>query len=179
MSGEGIGRSWIGWRPTSSLLLLAAVILIYMAVGVLYPPIFRAAVEYLIAILRQVLPIIAIVFVLIFILNLVLRPEMVKRALGSEAGLRGWAISIVGGILSAGPVYVWYPLLSDLRNKGMRPALMAAFLYNRAIKLPVLPVMIFYFGWAFAGVLSLYMAIASVAVGLATERFTGPDEHKK
>jgi uncharacterized membrane protein YraQ (UPF0718 family) len=149
-------------------------------VGLTYPHIFRAAVEYSIIILRQVLPIIAVVFVLIFLLNLVLKPEMVKRALGTEAGLRGWAIAIVGGILSAGPIYVWYPLLSDLRKKGMRPAFMAAFLYNRAIKLPVLPVMIFYFGWAFAAVLSLYMAIASLAVGLATEWFTARDEeHKK
>lgn len=59
--------------------------------------------------------------------------------------MKGWIFSIVAGILSIGPIYVWYPLLSDLREKGMRTSFMGTFLYNCSVKLPLLPIMIYYF----------------------------------
>lgn len=85
-------------------------------------------------------------------------------------GVRGWLIAIAGGILSAGPIYLWYPLLADLQERGMRKAFSAAFLYNRAIKLPLLPVLIAYFGLLFAAVLSASMVAASGIIGVLTER---------
>jgi uncharacterized membrane protein YraQ (UPF0718 family) len=82
-----------------------------------------------------------------------------------------------GGIASSGPIYMWYPLLSDLKEKGMRDSLIAAFLYNRAIKIPLLPMMVHYFGWDFTFALSIYMVLFSVVNGVIVQYLTqrGPE----
>jgi len=59
--------------------------------------------------------------------------------------------------------------LQELREAGMRSGLVAAFLYNRAIKLPLLPLMIYYFGTMFVAVLLVYMVIVSVIEGKLIE----------
>ena len=85
--------------------------------------------------------------------------------MGEGSGTKGWLLSISAGILSHGPIYVWYPLLKDLRNHGMRIGLIAAFIYSRAIKIPLLPLMIYYFGFMFVVLLTIYMIIAAVIQG--------------
>jgi hypothetical protein len=90
--------------------------------------------------------------------------------MGRDSGLRGWSLAIVGGILSVGPIYAWYALLRDLRTKGMRTALIAVFLYNRGIKLPLLPLMIHYFGLAYTLVLAIYMTLFSLLNGILVEK---------
>jgi len=89
--------------------------------------------------------------------------------MGKESGTKGWVLAIITGILSHGPVYIWYPLLKDLREQGMRTGLVAVFLYNRAIKIPLLPVMIFYFGIEFTSILLIWMVGASVIEGKVIE----------
>jgi hypothetical protein len=49
-----------------------------------------------------------------------------------------------------GPIYAWYPLLKELREKGAANSLIAIFLGNRAVKPFLLPIMISYFGWVYA-----------------------------
>ena len=51
----------------------------------------------------------------------------------------------------------------------MRSGLIAAFLYNRAIKIPLLPVMVYYFGIRFVGTLLVWMILASVVEGKMIE----------
>jgi len=51
----------------------------------------------------------------------------------------------------------------------MRPALVAAFLYSRSVKLPLLPLMVYYFGTVYTLVLSFYLVLFSAANGLLTE----------
>ncbi len=51
----------------------------------------------------------------------------------------------------------------------MKAGLAATFLYNRAIKVPLLPVMVFYFGVEFVAVLMAYMIVASIVQGKAIE----------
>ena len=66
-------------------------------------------------------------------------------------------------------MYAWYPLLEDLRSHGMRDGLIVAFFASRAIKIPLLPMMIDYFGWAFTLVLSFYILIGALVQGLMLE----------
>jgi len=150
-------------------LFLFAVLILYGLTGLADAGVAVRASERSLGILLQVMPIFLSVFVFIFLLDLVIRPRTVMKNLGAASGLRGWVIAIAGGVISAGPAYVWFPLLSDLREKGMRTALASAFLYNRAIKLPLLPLMIYYFGLLYAVVLTVMMVLASVVVGLLTE----------
>jgi len=69
-------------------------------------------------------------------------------------------------VLSTGPIYMWYPLLADLKNKGLSYGLIACFLYNRGIKITLLPIAIFYFGWKYVLVLSLAMIFVSIIQGI-------------
>jgi uncharacterized membrane protein YraQ (UPF0718 family) len=83
---------------------------------------------------------------------------------------------IVAGIVSSGPLYVWYPLLAELRDKGVGYGYLAAFLYNRAIKVPLLPVAIFYFGLKYIVVLTTLMIVFSIIQGIFINRII-PAEH--
>jgi len=62
-----------------------------------------------------------------------------------EKGIKKWIFVIIGGVLSTGAIYMWYPFLADLKDKGLNYGLISCFLYNRAIKIPLLPLMVFYF----------------------------------
>ena len=120
--------------------------------------------------LYQMLPVLLLIFALIFVSNLLVKADWVRANVGRDSGLRGWAVAVVGGILSVGPIYVWYALLRDLKTKGMRTALIAVFLYNRGIKLPLLPLMIHYFGVAYTLVLATYMTLFSLLSGILVEK---------
>jgi len=72
-------------------------------------------------------------------------------------------------VISHGPMYAWYPLLEDLRRHGMRDGLIVVFFASRTIKIPLLPVMIDYFGWTFTLVISLYILISALVQGLFLE----------
>ena len=101
--------------------------------------------------------------------NYFLKPKIVIKYLGGESGIKGWILAILFGILSHGSIYVWYPFLKDLRKQGMRLGLLAVFLYNRAVKIPLLPIMILYFGIPFVVVLMVYMIITSIIEGKILE----------
>jgi uncharacterized membrane protein YraQ (UPF0718 family) len=80
-------------------------------------------------------------------------------------GAKKWLFAVVSGIISTGPIYVWYPLLSDLKEKGVSNGLISCFLYTRPVKLPLLPIAIYYFGWQFVLVLVLALVAVSVIQG--------------
>ncbi|MBN1134463.1 MAG: hypothetical protein JXA38_06070 [Methanosarcinaceae archaeon] len=145
------------------------IIAIYLMVYLKFPSLFYESVLETYSILLRVIPILALVFVFIFLFNLFIKPDKIRMHFGQQAGTRGWIFSIVAGILCVGPVYVWYPLLSDLREKGMRTSFLSTFLYNRSIKLPLIPIMMHYFGFTYTLIFTLYIIIASVVVGYITE----------
>jgi uncharacterized membrane protein YraQ (UPF0718 family) len=86
---------------------------------------------------------------------------------------KGWALAVLSGVLSVGPIYAWYPLLGELNKKGMRSAFAATFLYSRALKLPLLPLMVHYFGAAYTIFVSTCFIIFGVLSGLAMEALMG------
>jgi len=120
-------------------------------------------------ILVKLIPVLFLVVFLMGLLNYFLKPKTISKYLGKDSGARGWGISVLAGIISHGPIYAWYPLLKELRKQGMRQGLAAVFLYNRAIKIPLLPVMIYYFGLAFVFILLAFTVIASLVEGKIIE----------
>jgi len=117
-------------------------------------------------VMQNLWPALVIVFFLLLAADLLLKPKWIKRNLGREAGIRGWLMAAVGGVLATGPIYAWYALLGELREKGMRMSLAAVFLYSRALKLPLLPLMIHYFGITYTLVLYLYLFGFSIVSGI-------------
>jgi uncharacterized membrane protein YraQ (UPF0718 family) len=67
-------------------------------------------------------------------------------------------------------MYLWYPVLGQLRSKGLSPGLAAAFLYSRAIKIPMLPFMAHYFGASYSALFVICVLLFSVLSGAAMER---------
>ncbi|MCK4743853.1 MAG: hypothetical protein KAT25_08540 [Sulfuriflexus sp.] len=151
-------------------LFLAIVLLIYGVTALFDSELTLKAMTSFIHLLDKVLPVLLIVFILIFIVNLLLEPALVKKYLGSRSGIMGWLTAIVGGVLSTGPIYPWYALLKDLREKGMKTSLAAVFLYSRAIKLPLLPMLVHYFGITYTMVLVIYLIVFSIISGLVIEQ---------
>ena len=115
--------------------------------------------------LVQILPALFFIILLMGITNYFVHPKTVSKYVGKDSGIKGWLLAILTGVLSHGPVYAWYPFLRDLRNQGMKSGLVAVFLYNRAIKIPLLPLMVYYFGMPFVVILACYMVIASIVQG--------------
>jgi uncharacterized membrane protein YraQ (UPF0718 family) len=123
----------------------------------------------------RIVPILALVFGFLFLASLFLERKWLARHLGKASGFGGWALTVVCGILSVGPLYAWYPLLGELKEKGMSGALIATFLYSRALKLPLLPMMVHYFDVAYTVALSVCIIVFSVLSGLLMRRFAGID----
>ena len=65
-------------------------------------------------IFMNIIPVLILVILLMGISNYLLKPKKVSKYLGKKSGVKGWFLSALFGILSHGPIYVWYPLLKDL-----------------------------------------------------------------
>lgn len=116
-------------------------------------------------ILLNMLGPLSLVFVLMLVLNLFLKPEQIVRFFGRKAGIKGVLLSAGAGVISTGPIYAWYPLLRNLREKGAANTFVAIFLGNRAVKPFLLPIMISYFGWIYVLILTVLTVLGSVVVG--------------
>lgn len=127
------------------------------------------ALEKSASVLIKVLPVFAVVMIFTALLNYALQPKTIVKHLGEESGAKGWLVALLAGVISHGPMYVWYPMIDDLRNHGLRDGLITVFFYARAIKLPLLPLMIDYFGLAFTLILSLYILIGALLQGWILE----------
>lgn len=159
-------------------IFLIIVFSIYGTMALFMPHLVFQSLLNFVTLLKQILPALGFIFIMIFLFEIFLKPQMVTKYLSEKAGVKGWIIAIVGGIISMGAIYMWYPLLADLKEKGMSNGLIATFLYNRAIKIPLLPFFIYYFGWLFTIVLTIYMIIFSVINGLLVEKIVNLNNNK-
>lgn len=113
----------------------------------------------------KLLPVLLLVFALIYLFNL-LDPKIINKYLGRNMGVKKHLIVAFLGILSLGPIYMWYPLLADTKEKGLNDGLIATFLYARAIKLPLLPLMISYFSLKITIIITLLVFVFSFLNGI-------------
>jgi uncharacterized membrane protein YraQ (UPF0718 family) len=164
MPGEQRKSGHGGWW------FLAIVVAGYILFGLLQPDTMAQALAFFLHVMQQVLPILGLVFLLLLIANLLLQPAWIRRNLGKGSGIRGWLAAVFGGILSLGPIYPWYAMLGELREKGMRRALIAAFLYSRAVKPALLPLMIYYFGVTYTVIVCLYLIAFAIVSGIVVEK---------
>jgi uncharacterized membrane protein YraQ (UPF0718 family) len=115
---------------------------------------------------RLALPLM-VMFLLLWMFDLFVKPDRLARHLGRQAGPRAWVTAVAAGVVSLGPMYLWYPLLGRLREEGVGPALLASFLYSRAIKIPMLPFMTHYFGGPYTALFVLAILGGSLLSGFA------------
>jgi len=152
---------------------LLAVLFLYGVVTVLAPEKALLALKNSLNVLRQVTIPLFFIFLLMVVINLFLKPAKVAKYLGKGSGAKAMLLSAAAGIISAGPIYAWYPLLKDLRDKGAANSFIAIFLYNRSVKPFLLPIMIAYFGWLYVLILTIMTVIASFVSGYVINAFLG------
>ena len=149
---------------------LLIVILIYIVIFFVKRNAIIPSLDFFLMIIKKILPVFLLIFILLFLLNYLINSNKIISFLSKGSKIKGWLIFVVGGILSTGPVYAWYPLLKDLKERGIRYGYLSAFLYNRSIKIALLPLFIYYFGIIFVIVLSLVMIAASILQGVILEK---------
>jgi uncharacterized membrane protein YraQ (UPF0718 family) len=148
-----------------NLIFPGCVLAIYGIVFVISPAGAEKAFSSSAGIFRNLMIPLSLVFTLMVLMNLFLKPAHIIRFLGKESGGKGIILSAAAGIISMGPIYAWYPLLRELRQKGATNSLIAVFLGNRAVKPFLLPIMISYFGGIYVVLLTLFTIAGSLAVG--------------
>jgi len=115
--------------------------------------------------LYKLIPIFILVITLTALINYFLKPKKIMKYFGKESGAKGILYTLIGGIISHGPMYAWYPMLDDMRKHGLKFGLIASFMYARAVKLPLLPFMVGLFGLTFTVIVNLYILIFAVLQG--------------
>lgn len=145
---------------------------IYFVVAIVDFSIAKNATVNFLKMFAKILPILGVVLIFMTVINFYFTKERTEKYLGHESGFMGWIYAIISGILITGPPYVIYPLLGSLKQNGMKNSLLAVLLYNRNVKIPFIPVMIYYFGLKFTIIISFYILLFSVINGKAVELLT-------
>jgi len=96
-------------------------------------------------------------------------PQTMSRFLGKRAGWKGLALASTVPIFMGGSLFIIFPLLKTLRDKGASIACIMAFITAWGGKAPLLPLEIEFLGWKFA-VLRLFLVFPFAAgMGLLSQ----------
>ena len=117
----------------------------------------------------KLLPIFAMIIFITTMINYFLKPKSIMKHFGKDSGIKAWIYATLGGVISHGPMYAWYSMISDLRNNGLKDGLLVTFMFARSIKIPFIPIMIDYFGALFTVILFTNILIMAVLQGLVLE----------
>lgn len=159
-------QSYTGWY------FLGIVVLVYIIVYFVNSNIIINSLSFFIDLLKKIIPVLFLVIIFMAIINYFVKPKILAKYLNEKTKTK-WLIATAAGIISTGPIYLWYPMLSELKDKGVKEGLIATFLYARAIKPALMPLMIMYFGLSFTIILSIVMVIFSIIQGLFIEKILG------
>ena len=151
-------------------IMLGITVFLYLLTAFFNTQIALNSLEKSFEIVISIAPIIIVVLVLMAAFTVYAKSKNIIKHIGEGSGIKGWSIAIFGGVLSHGSTYIWYPLLSQMKDSGAREGLIVAFFYARAIKLPWIPVMIAYFGVSFTVLLSVYIILGSLVQGIIADQ---------
>ena len=150
-------------KLTTEWKFLVGIVLIYIILFFTSNELFVNSSAFFLDIFLKMLPALLLVFIFMFIVNLFVKKDLIQKLFNH---VHGWLFAIIGGILSIGPVYAWYPLLEDMKKKGVSHGMIACFIYSKAIKIPLIPVMIFYFGTKYVLIFSIVIIFFAIIQGM-------------
>lgn len=148
-----------------SIIFLSIVLLIYLAVFFINPIVIYSSLKMFKTIFSQFLYVFIVIFILTFLSNKYITKEFILRYFNKK-GIKKWFFIIMAGIFATGPIYMWYPLLQEFKQKGLNNGFIACFLYNQAIKIFLLPILLVYFDIKYVIILTVVMILMSVLQGL-------------
>jgi len=148
---------------------LIIVLIIYLILLLVNYSAFLVSISFFINLFKKIIPSFLLVFLLLFIIDYFVNSLSITKHF-KEKSIRKYIYALIGGTIASGPPYLWYPLLKDLNQKGVSYGVIACFLYCRSIKIPYLPLLIFYFGFKYTLILSIIMLIMSVIQGMIIDK---------
>ncbi|MFP3867141.1 MAG: hypothetical protein ACLFUU_03145 [Desulfobacteraceae bacterium] len=149
---------------------LGIMVLVYFIFGCFALSKILEALALAYGVLKNLIPVFVMIFVLMVLLNYCVTAKMMLNYLGKGAGSKGWILSIAAGIISTGPIYAWYPLLKEIKEQGGSEGYMATFLYSRAVKPALIPLMMFYFGPAYTIIFVIILIPFAIIQGLIVDK---------
>lgn len=152
---------------------LLSVLILYIVFAFIDKASAIKSIMFALNIFLKLIPVLFVIFLLLALINFFITKQIVIRWIEGKKGVRKWLIALLAGIISSGPIYMWYPLLKDLSGKGISGGFIAAFIYSRAIKPALIPLMIVYFGIAFTIWFNALIAVIAIAQGLVTDKIYG------
>lgn len=169
-----IGQETKGRRSLKRIgLFLASVVVFYGTMYALSPDAALTALKASAKISRALCLPLSLVFSVMFLMDLFVRPAHIAGVFSRAAGIKGMLLSAAAGIISMGPIFAWYPLMKKMREEGAGQGPIAVFLYNRAVKPFLLPVMIAYFGWAYVAIVTILTILGSIVLGYSMNAVSG------
>lgn len=150
-------------NPLKFLFVVLGILLIMMFVNF---KVFTSSLIYTYKLFLNLIPTLLLVLLMMGLFNFFIKPKHLINYLGKKKPIRAWLVSSTLGIISSGPIYLWYPLLSESKDNGVTNSSITIFLYNRAVKPALIPLMIFYFGWIYVLVLTIVMILIGGLNGL-------------
>ena len=121
--------------------------------------------------LVQMLEIFPAVMILSGLLKIFVSKDIVGKYLGKTSGFRGLIIAVLLGTLPEGPLYIAFPLVKELREKGAKVSNLIIFMSAWAcIKIPQELVELQFLGLKFMALRLTLTIIFVIIMGLIAEK---------
>ena len=147
--------------------------LIFLAILRIFPDKSPAVISASWAYFKEMMAILPAIMILMGLFVVWVSKEIVIRHLGERSGIKGMLISFVLGALPTGPMYVAFPLVFGLKQKGASISNIVIFLSAWAcIKLPQKMVELQFLGWKFMAARLILTIIFVTIMGIIIERVT-------
>lgn len=160
-------------KISKKIVFLLVVLGIYLAILIFDKELFLSSSKFFLNTILKIIPAFALVFVLMSIANYFITPQKVLN-FSKRKGSRKWFLMSFAGIISTGPPYLWFPLLSKLRKQGLSEGLITTYLYNRAIAIAFIPLLIFYFSAKYAIILYILITASALIQGKIMNKLFHP-----
>lgn len=104
-------------------------------------------------------PVLIVMFFAMEIIKIFVHKKEMIIKLKKSSGIKQQIWLIITGIFSVGPLYLWYPLLQELKKSGISYGNISVLIYARSIKPMFFPILLYYFDWKYliSFVLSLFV----------------------
>lgn len=127
-------KDFLKIKPSLQPAFPVSVLVLYLALWHAVPGKTLASLQISIDILIRTSMPMRIIFLFIIGLNVFFHPPHLLKFLAKGTPIKRKLFAAAAGIISAGPIYAWYPMLKELREKEAEDSLVAVFLVNRAVK---------------------------------------------
>lgn len=142
-----VARKAAGWVSKYWLLMVTAAA--YAMLAIVSFSEAERALSIGVSTFASVAVILVTVFVSMGLFQVWVRDEFILKHLGEKSGIRGMLIGAALGTAMVGPLVEIFPLLKMLLIKGARLGVVVAIVSTWAIKLPMIPLELSFFGWKF------------------------------